>query len=54
MPANRDPQKLGFVQAEACSDVISCHSDAQHKAIIHIIEIQFVFNLSKQFICAVY
>lgn len=53
-PTNTDPQKLGFVQVEACGDVISCHSDAQHKAIIHVTETSFVFNLSTQFICAVY
>lgn len=47
-------QKLGFVQVEACSDVISCHSDAQHKAIIRGTETSFVFDLSTQFICAVY
>lgn len=47
-------QKLGFVQVGACTDVISCHSDAQHKAIIPGTEASFVFNLSTLFIWAVY
>lgn len=54
MPTSRDPPKLGFVQVGACGDVISCHRDAEHKAIIHGTETSLVFNLSRQFICAAY
>lgn len=53
-PTNGDHQKLSFVLVGTCGDVISCHSDAQHKAIIHATETSFVFNLSTQFIWAVY
>lgn len=53
-PTNGDHQKLCFVLVGAYGDVISCHSDAQHKAIIHATETSFIFNLSTQFIWAVY
>lgn len=44
LQADMDPWRIGFC-AGWCwwNDVISCHGDAQHKAIIHATETAFAF-----------